>query len=159
MKKVCCLIIALITIIMSFSACAKDEGKVSEAAETIIRAMTEYPNEELYNEEAISKIGLGIENQGGEGNVISNWNERVGEYFGSGWFEDFINQGTAFIYLSTADALEQTMELKEIILESRDEKTEVVLTTLLIDGEENQIRFTFTYDDGLVRTVLPEKIK
>ena len=137
-----------------------EDFEISEGAKKTLELMTVCPNEELYNEETMTyPIGLTEEevteeqreaaNQAAE-ESFEKWKGYIGEYYDEKGLESSRNNGVLYYYLSR----NQNIELRELEVVEKTEKSERVRATVLVDGTAEETVFDFRRNDnGLIWTV------
>ena len=145
--------------------CSSDQTKedeVSESAKKVIEAMMTCPNTDLFSMDAAVNIGAGVVNteediakaKAANETIYKNWEEAVGEYFGYGYLDSFINTGVASKYLADAELDNSTISVIQMSLDERKNGVEKITVTISVDGEEKQVKVTIKYDtEGLIKTV------
>lgn len=160
-KKLLFLALAII-LLAGCSGRQKKEDEVSEGAQKVIEAMMTCPNRDLFNLDAATVIGEGVVTTEEEKEKIKaayetlhrNWEEAVGEYFGYGYLESFINNGVAVQYLAESEIENSTISVIQMSLDERKNGVEKITVTISVDGVEKQMKVTIKYDmKGLIKTV------
>lgn len=132
------------------------QARVSEGAESVIRAAATGPNTDLFDMAAMLQISSANEEERAAAQEASekqmeNWQTAVGAYFAEGALEQFINNGYATGYLAQAAVGDQTLALKELTLVEKADNHESVDFTYAIGEQEFQARAEFSLDsDGLI---------
>lgn len=159
-KKIIIIFVAVFLLVACSSN--KDNNAVGEKAQKVIEAMLTCPNTELFNSDAITYIGLGVNTSDEEKEKIEaasekieqNWDAAVGEYFGHGYLKASLSQGSAQKYLANALIFNKTISIENMTLKEKKDALETVLVDILVDGEKQQVEISFTYDtEGLIKTV------
>lgn len=135
--------------------------QVSPGPAAVIQAAFVCPNDRLFNMEAITPMGEGVDLteedkariEAASEQVKENWKEDVGEYFAPDCWEPFF-MGQANRFLMPAALMGQTIEIKEIELEEKGSLYENVLVTISRDGQQSQVLTKFSLDEtGLITRV------
>ncbi len=163
------LFLLLLAVLVLLTSCDKKESEgVSDEAAKVIEAMLTCPNPGLFNNEMITRIGLGVELSAEEKEKIKlankqaelNWENAVGKYFGYGFLKAFLAQGPAYKYLMEAEMYEKTITVESMSIKEKTEGSETVQVNLLINDEKKQVDVTFKYDlEGLIKTVIASDIQ
>lgn len=134
----------------------EDDNTISEGARKIIETITTCPNEDLFNEDMVYAIGLGVELTEEEKEKVAlanekatkNWEDAIGEYFAPKGLESFRNSGESGRYFSLTRDTDVKVELKNMELVEKDNLAEKVRATVSVDGVDEQIVVTFRYDNS-----------
>ena len=157
-KKV--LIVMLVFVSVILMGCkgkgASSADGVSDAARAVIEAFMTCPNEDLYNDKMKGAIGVGTETISDEEwekinaeyeRVEKNWEKAIGEYFADNSLDKFINDGYVNRYLSAG----KKMKVESMELLTKDDSTEKVKVTALVEDKEQEITVEFKYNsDGRI---------
>ena len=165
MKKKQWAIVAVLTVLalagggwFLFSGSAE---RVSPGPTGVFQAAFLFTNDRLFNMEAITPIGQGVELteedkariETASEQVKENWKEDVGEYFAPACWESFI-MGPANQFLMSAALMGQTVEIKKIELVEKGSLYENVLVTISRGGQQSQVLTKFSLDEeGLITRV------
>lgn len=167
-KKVFVLLImvAIPSIIAGCLGCANPKQEtpdpISDGPRNIIEKMMTCPNTELFSADMITVLGGQAEATDLEKEKAAalneasyrNWEEAVGEYFGYGYFDNFINSGPASRFLADAELNGVSISVKEMALKERTDASETILVTYLRDSKELQVEMKFRYDlEGLIKDI------
>lgn len=134
----------------------EDDNTISEGARKIIETITTCPNDDLFNEDMISTIGLGVEMTEEQKEKVAlanekaakNWEDAIGEYFAPKGLESFRNSGESARYFGLTLGTDTKIELKNMELVEKDNLAEKVRATVSVDGVDEQIVVTFSYDNS-----------
>ena len=158
-NKIMLLILLVCAILLGCSkADKKQEISREDAAQKVINAMLTGPNEDLYNESALSVIGEGVNmplEKGEDWEVLKqNWQTLIGEYFASDGLEAYLEEGPANQFLSEAYIKDFSMAVEKTELVQKEAQTEVYLVHWRIGEEKRQDKIFFRYDaENLIEEV------
>ena len=131
------------------------QDRLSQGPRAVIDAMFTCPNPELFREDAVARIGLGVETTPEAANeqMQANWEQAVGRYFAPNCFKPFFKmQSTYFLGQGTLNG--QKIAVKKAELEEKGFRYEKALVTYDADGQQAQARLKFSLDeDGLITQV------
>lgn len=161
MKKTIGILLIICTFLMGCSANEKtdDTSQRKEHAEKVIQVMFTAPNEDLFNEDTISYIGLGVEEADEDSaadstEIIKNWQEEVGDCFAVGVLEQSVESGVLTSYLGEAFMMEEKAEVKEVKQKQVEEETEVYTVKWTFGEEERESDIFFRYnEDNLIEEI------
>lgn len=179
MKKI--LYFSLIFFITLFlSACTDQEKPINDPAEEVLKAMFNCPNNELFHSDALTIIGLNVENVIDRNEALNKkaieteiWQKEFASYFTEKGFETFIANGTnvhyhtiAFIskYTTEVQKIEKTQESKNqinytVFLKVKSIEQSEIKTTVfcsIIFDEDNKIQeIEITEDTELYGILFP----
>lgn len=151
--------VALVLLALVFGGCSQKSSstdEVSDAARTVIETFMTCPNEDLYNDTMKGAIGSGTEKISDEEwekinaayeKVSENWEKAIGKYFADNSLEKFVDDGYVNRYMSEGKQMKvESMELLE-----KDDSTEKVKVTALVEDKEQEITVEFKYNpDGRI---------
>lgn len=163
MKKRIGILLAVLALFCANCSAPQKEEAVSEGAQKVIEAMTTCPNRDLFDLEASTPIGLGVQQTEAEKAKAAaaiekeeaNWKAAVGAYFTEEGFASFRRSALSSHYLAQAE-----MGDKKIVLVSTEQKEntasyESVYVTLTVDGEEQKVEMVFSHTPkGLITQVV-----
>ena len=157
-QKMLSFLIIVLTSAFVLSACqssSESDNSVSTAAEKIIQAIGNYPNEEYYSTSSITAIGEGTDSSSESSetepepvDTYQNLKDTLGEYFTDTAFDTFYSQGIADKYFSDAFMNNYEISVQDIELVEKKDNSETVKVTLKKGSVEDADTFLFTYDDG-----------
>lgn len=137
------------------------QDRLSEGPRAVIDAMFTCPNPELFHEDAVGRIGLGVETtpeeqekiQAANEQMQAHWEQAVGRYFAPNCFQPFFKmEATYFLGQGTLNSQKITVEQAE--LEEKGFQYEKALVTYDADGQQAQARLKFSLDEnGLITKV------
>ncbi|MCI8934896.1 MAG: hypothetical protein HFE80_10355 [Clostridiaceae bacterium] len=137
------------------------QDRLSQGPQVVIDAMFTCPNPELFREDAVSRVGLGVETtpeeqekiQAANEQMQANWEKAVGRYFAPNCFKPFFKmEATYFLGQGTLNGQKIAVEKTE--LEEKGFRYEKALVTYDADGQQAQARLKFSLDeDGLITQV------
>ena len=167
LKKTC---LAGLTVVLlsTLTACALSDtsNEISEPAKRVIEAMMTAPNEELFNPDGITNIGLEAEFSPEDSDksaeawdeMEGNWEKEVGDCFAEGKLDEFLTEGPGTLWLGNAYVSDTEVSVGEMTLQEKSENTEQVLVNLQNGGETEEVLVTFQYDnDSLITSVIFEE--
>ena len=156
-------IIAVAAVLFTGCSAKTEKQEVSEPAKAVLEAMFTAPNEDLYNENAISVIGEGVipsDSEEGEKKEASkkiekNWDDAVGKYFAESYLSDFVaTTGTKYLAEAVMDDVDCSVEKMDLIEKSED--SEMVEVSYRMGEDERTARLSIQYDDnGRIRALAP----
>lgn len=135
--------------------------RLSEGPAAVIDAMFTCPNSELFDEGAVSSIGLGVETTPEQQEKIQaineqmqvNWDKAVGRYFAPNCFKPFF-QMDALHFLAQGTQNGQEIAVTKVQLKEAGFRYEKALVTYTVDGQQAQAELKFSLDEnGLITRV------
>ena len=137
-------------------------NQVSTGPQKVIQAMMTCPNEDLFTEDMVSVIGVGVtpdpeklqEAMEDWDDAAEEWEEEVGKYFAPNCLDSFLNDSVATSYLVKGVPVKvEKMELLER-QELESSGSEKVKVTVNVDGVQETVTLDFSLDgDGKITFV------